>query len=499
MPDGIGLSIGATALAAVVVGRAAVRRTPVLALFGHRPPEVGVPGENPRLDEPGVVVGDFVDRVGDPVAILAADGTSHRGEALTADALRAVLYALTRGRQPVDPIAVTHPAHWHDGAVHALRTALAEVPEFGPSTPLLSDAAASLTALRDEPGLPARGVVALCDFGGSGTSVTLADAEELRPIAPTARHLDLSGDAIDQALLTHVIAGLSAAGSVDLSGTSALGSLTRLRSACRGAKERLSTETVTALTVELPGHTGEVRLTRAELDDVVRRPLGDLVGVVHSSLERAGVRPAELVAVATAGGGARIPIVTTMLSESFRVPVVTSRQPELAAAIGAGLTAVRGPDDDRTALAAAAPAAAAAPVVDDTAQSSTFRALAWSEADDIPDVAPAADEADPDAADVRPRFLFGPPESADERRPAAVPWYRRTPVALGIGAAAVLAALAAAVLLVNRDDGTAPATDAPTTTTTTEAPAPVAPPPADSPAPQIPAPETQTVTQTAPP
>lgn len=154
MTDGTGLSIGATALTAVVVDRAAVRRSPVLTLFPHRPPEVGVPSENPRLDERGLVITDFVDRVGDPVGILAADGTSHRGETLVADALRALLYALPRGREPGAPIAVTHPAHWHAGSVDALRAALAGIAEFGPATPVLPDAAAALTALQAEPGLP---------------------------------------------------------------------------------------------------------------------------------------------------------------------------------------------------------------------------------------------------------------------------------------------------------------------------------------------------------
>jgi hypothetical protein len=43
MSDGVGLSVGATNLAAVVVGRAAVTRSPVVTLYPHRPPEVGVP------------------------------------------------------------------------------------------------------------------------------------------------------------------------------------------------------------------------------------------------------------------------------------------------------------------------------------------------------------------------------------------------------------------------------------------------------------------------
>jgi len=68
----LGLSIGATNLAAVTADHA-ITRKPVLTLYRQRPPEVGVPSENPRLDEPGLVINDFVDRVGDPIGIVAAD------------------------------------------------------------------------------------------------------------------------------------------------------------------------------------------------------------------------------------------------------------------------------------------------------------------------------------------------------------------------------------------------------------------------------------------
>lgn len=41
---------------------------------------------------------------------------------------------------------------------------------------LVSDAAAALAALKADQGLPESGIVALCDFGGSGTTLALADA-----------------------------------------------------------------------------------------------------------------------------------------------------------------------------------------------------------------------------------------------------------------------------------------------------------------------------------
>lgn len=520
MSDGVGLSVGASNLAAVVVGRTALTRSPVLTLYPHRPPEVGVPSENPNLNERGLIITDFVDRVGDPVGIVASDGSTHRADALTADALRAMLYAVGRGRPPAGPVAVTHPAHWRPAAVDALRHALAAVPEFGhPSpAPLVSDATAALVALADNPGVPARGIVALCDFGGTGTSITLVDAANgFQPIAPTVRHADLSGDLIDQALLTHVINDLSAAGTIDLSSTSAIGSLSRLRAACRGAKERLSTAAVTSLAVELPGHHSEVRLTRNELDEAIRQPLGDFVAVVAETVERSGIQAADLVAVASVGGGARIPIITTTLSEHFRVPVITTAQPELTAAIGGGLRAVRGKADEGVTsmapapgvVAAAAAATAMAPEVNpqDAPQSSAFQALAWSAADDVPDVVPTdpydyADGVATGGVDgARPQLQFGHEPYEEQVEP--LPWYRRPVAVAGLGLLALLAALTAAVLFVMRHDSTpAPAsttgsvttTASPTPTTTAAAPPPAAPAP-----PQTQAPQTRTVTRQAPP
>ena len=120
MADGegsaLGLSMGATNLAAVTADRALTRK-PVLTLYRQRPPEVGVPSENPRLNEPGLVITDFVDRVGDPAGIVAADGTMHRSETLIADGLRALAYAATDGRALPDDVAVTYPAHWDPAAV----------------------------------------------------------------------------------------------------------------------------------------------------------------------------------------------------------------------------------------------------------------------------------------------------------------------------------------------------------------------------------------------
>jgi hypothetical protein len=476
-----------------------------------------------------MVISDFVDRVGDPVGIVAADGSMHHAATLLADALRSLAYAATSGRPLPPAAAITYPAHWRPPAVDALRSAIRQIPEWSSEEPLLiPDTTAALTALAANPGLPTRGVIALCDFGGSGTSVTLVDGssggqERSDPgrcpgqIGPTLRHHDFSGDLIDQGLLAHVVAELSAGGTLDVTGTSAIGSLTRLRAQCRAAKERLSTVTVTALPAELPNFHGDVRLTRTELDDAMGRALSEFVAFLQDTLERAGVRPAQLAAVASIGGGAAIPVITTTLSEHLRVPVITTPRPALTGAIGGALRAARGPADDSATAMAAAPVVLAAPVAPVEQPPATGVALAWSEAPDVPDLAPLAEPV-PDPADLnsrmapvaRPMLDFEPdpvdPASAMEAAPA---WYRRPmPVVAAALAVIVLAGAGTAVAL-TADSSDAPVTPTPSITSTpqaapAQAPAPASGDPSSAPvqnqavqqAPEAPAP--QTVVQQAP-
>ena len=63
MADAVGLSIEATRFTGVLLGRSAVTRQSVPTLYGHRSPEVGVPSENPTINERGLVITDFVERV----------------------------------------------------------------------------------------------------------------------------------------------------------------------------------------------------------------------------------------------------------------------------------------------------------------------------------------------------------------------------------------------------------------------------------------------------
>lgn len=516
MADGersaLGLSVGATNLAAVTADRALTRR-PVLTLYRQRPPEVGVPSENPKLNEPGLVITDFVDRVGDPAGIAAADNTTHRSETLIADALRALANTATDGRPVPDAVAVAHPAHWDAATVNAVRVALSRVSEWSRGRlVVMPDSSAALFALHANPGIPSGGIVAVCDFGGSGTTLSLLEAADgYQAITPAVRYTEFSGDRLDQALLTHVIDDLSAAGSFDTSATSAVGSLQQLRSACRYAKEQLSTANDTELDAEVPGYRGEIRLTRTELEGAIRQPLDGFIGFFHEVLERNGIRLGELAAVASVGGGANIPLVTRTLSEQSGALVISAPRPHLTAAVGAALRAAHGGDEESTSLAPTALGSvgdatmiSAMPV-----EPSAAPALAWSEADDDSGIMPIRpgeyddEPRDDGRASLRARARTAPADAPDEYDTSPVAWYRR-PLVVAIGTALAVLAVGAGVMITLRHTSNSPSTPSTSVSTTpassvpspsqsavTEEPTSAAPPPSQS--------DTSTSTSSQPP
>lgn len=409
MSDALGLSIGTANLVAVCGNRPPVSRRAVLTVFPHRAPVVGARSENPDLNGSGLELTGFVDRVGDPVPLVAADGSTHRADQLVAEAVSAMTQAVGDAGRP-SGVAIAVPSHWGAGALAALRAALRDKPHLsssGVAAPLVSDTSTALTALAGNPGLPEHGVVALLDFGAGGTSITLADADNyLTPIGQTVRLTDFSGDQIDQSVLVHVLADISGARDIDPASTAAVGSLSRLRDQCRHAKERLSSETVTVIHAQLPGYRADIRLTRAELEALIDVSLTGVADELEEVLLANGVGKTALTAVATVGGGAAIPLMTERLSERLRVPVVTTPRPQLSMAVGAALIAARGPASDvPTSMATAArmrvgapttstPAVTSDPPASAGTASAAFPSLAWSEDDATEEPVPYRGRAD---------------------------------------------------------------------------------------------------------
>ena len=356
MSDPLGLSVGTTNLVAARVGNQPVTRRTMLTLA-----------------QSGGTITGFVERVGDRVPLVTPDGSSFLAEQLLVKALDSMVEL---GGGPSSDVAIAVPAHWSPTTVWAFRSALGNstsLTHTGEPVRVVSDAVTALTALQANPGITADGMVALLDFGGSGTNITLADgAAAFEPVAETVRYPDFSGDLIDQALLAHVVDNL--ADRADPAGTAAVESLTRLREECRRAKERLSADAATQVVLELPGYRADIRMTRDELEELIRRPLDGVISALDELTERNGTSPTGLAALAVAGGGASIPLVRQRLSEHTRLPVVTTSQPAHLAAVGAALFAAFAADADAptganaaTALDAGAPTGVAAAATDVTA------------------------------------------------------------------------------------------------------------------------------------
>ncbi|MBV0920014.1 Hsp70 family protein [Mycobacteroides chelonae] len=469
--NSLGMSIGATQLVATDGNPDGVPvvRASMLTLHDGRPSEVGIP------KEPGLGLTGFVDRVGDPVGIVGADGSVHSADWVMAEAIRVMIAdaAVVASFETPPALAAAIPAHWGAQSIAALRAAIDKVPALAPGgrpMKLVPDARAALVSLRDR--VPDHGVVVVCDLGGTGTSITLADAtSNFEPVGETVRHRDFSGQRIDQELLAQVLTGLDQ----DPDGTASLGALTRLRERCRAAKEHLSTDTTTVVPVELPGLTADVRLTRGELEDRIRGPLAALITTIQETLERNNIPSAGVSAVLTIGGGAGIPLVTQQLSERLRCPIIAAPQPQLAAAFGAAVMA--GQPDETPSLEATmmrpvptgeetAKSPASKPI--DTVESDSF---AWSQADTSPELQEYQDYSTPVTA-ARPEVTFSP-GPGDYRDTDRMRWFQR-PFLWFLAAAVFSAAIFTALFIAwqDRDDAPSPSNRTSTTTTATSTPHP---------------------------
>lgn len=516
MSQSLGLSIGVANLVAARAGTAPVTRSSVVTLFEHRPTEVGLPEENPNLTAPGLVLRGFVERVGDRAPLVAADGTKYLGAALTVEAIEAMARTVGYGT----PISIAVPAYWSDEQFAALRDeffAQSDLARGGVAPMLVSDATAAVAALRGTPGFPADGVVALCDFGAGGTTVTVLDANAgFAPVAPAMRHTDFSGDAIDQLIVDHLLA--SDVSTAVLGGGARMGSQTRLLAACRRAKEQLSTAAVSTVA----GASGEsTQLTRTEFEQLISPPLDRFVTSLQDTLRRNGIPNTNLRAVAIVGGGASIPLITARLSQRFGVPFRSAAQPASLAALGAAALGAQYAAGGAETTAAAAVETPTEMV--GTAGIGATQAAWAAQATDVDDALAWSQDADSDEpVPYTGRDATG--EYASEAREfeyaeqGGLPWYKRTALVLTVVGAgvAVLVAAALAIGLLMTKSTPAPPTSSPNpppppqtvtitgpndSTTVTVVPAP---PPPSSEAPATtttttPPPEPSTTTTTPPP
>jgi len=321
------------------------------------------------LTEPHRVAREFKRRLGDTTPILLG-GSPYPAHGLLAELLRAVVDRVAqREGGPAARICLTYPANWgaykQDLLARAVRLAELDQPVTYTTEP---QAAAVFYAhqQRIDPGA----MVAVYDLGG-GTF----DAAVLRKTTGGFELIGrpegierLGGIDFDAAVFAHVQRTLGGAlAELAEDDPAVVAAVARLREECTAAKEALSADTDVAIPVLLPSGASQVRLTRAELEAMIRPSLHSTVDALRHALRTANVSPEQLQAVLLVGGASRMPIVAQLVGAELGRPVAVDAHPKYAVAQGAARLAAGLPElrssTDTTVLPAppVGPASPAAP------------------------------------------------------------------------------------------------------------------------------------------
>jgi actin-like ATPase involved in cell morphogenesis len=292
--------------------------------------------------EPSRVAREFKRRVGDPTPLLLG-GSPVGAELLMARLLAWVVrqVSTTEGRAPAS-LAVTHPANWGEYKLDLLRQAVhhvgLEVDHLVPE-PV---AAASFYAAQRE--LAPGSTVAVYDLGGGTFDAALVqvDASGFRIVGRPDGIERMGGIDVDHAVFTHVVEVLGVdVDRVDADDPAMAAALAQLRVDCVEAKEALSSETDVSIPVMLPTHHTEVRLTRQELEAMIRPALDETLVALRRAVASAGVEPGDLHAVLLVGGSSRIPLVGQLVATALGRPIAIDARPKDAISLGAALIAAR--------------------------------------------------------------------------------------------------------------------------------------------------------------
>jgi actin-like ATPase involved in cell morphogenesis len=300
----------------------------------------GEAAERRGASEPARLAREFKRRVGDSVPIMLGEAP-YSAERLMAALLKDVVAAVAtrEGGQPAH-VAVTHPANWGPYKIELLRHAL-DLADLRDVTLVTEPVAAAMhygSTERVEPGE----LVAVYDLGG-GTF----DAAVLEKTATgfAARGEPegierLGGIDFDQAVMAHVRNVLGELlTSLDPDEPAVRGALARLRQECVAAKEALSFDSDTSISVLLPHVQTDIRITRAEFEPMIRAAIDETIEALRRTLDHAGVRPADLAAVLLVGGSSQIPLVGELVSNALGRPVAVDAHPKHTVALGAALAA----------------------------------------------------------------------------------------------------------------------------------------------------------------
>ncbi|MFI6778595.1 Hsp70 family protein [Nocardia sp. NPDC050412] len=343
----LGITVGASNSVAVATpgdggdydrghsGDSVITHPSVLRLAPHAAPAFGSGARPTGRHSSDVVLEGFLARVGDPVDILAEDGTAHSAADLVSTAVGCLIDEVGAGA--AHSIVACHPAWWSRHTVDVQRAALdrAGLREVT----LVPEPTASVRWLEAAHGPLGDDTVVVYDLGASGLTVSVVrTGAQAAVLGAPLRTTDVAGAEFDLLAMRYVLANALGGNDFDPFDPVVERELSALRDRCRYAKEELSTNTATVVPVRLnpaDHHAENIRLVRDELEDLLRGPLLTSLDLIRDAVHRAGLDVGDIGRVLLTGGGGAIPLVAELISTEFGLPVVAAPQPRLTSALGA--------------------------------------------------------------------------------------------------------------------------------------------------------------------
>jgi molecular chaperone DnaK len=299
---------------------------------------VGEPAERRGVGQPTRVAREFKRRMGDPVPILVA-GAPHSPQSLAARVLRWVVDVVSAGQgERPSRIVVTCPANWGPFKRDVLEQTV-HLADVGPVTIATEPECAALqyastTRVADGE------VIAVYDLGGGtfDAAVLRKTRTGFAPLGTPEGIENLGGADFDEALFGYARTVLAdKLTSLDPADPGTLAALAQLRRECTDAKEALSSDSHAAINVALPNVQTQIRITRAEFEEMIRPALNETLDAVRRVLRSADVQLDQLKCIVLVGGSSRIPLVADLIRTELGVQTALDIHPKHAVALGAAL------------------------------------------------------------------------------------------------------------------------------------------------------------------
>jgi actin-like ATPase involved in cell morphogenesis len=278
-------------------------------------------------------------RLGDQAPVVL-DGRPYQVVNLVAALLKQVYAESVRQMgEPPTEVRLTHPATWNRPRLNRLLESAAKAELPNPA--LLPEPVAAALSFASEVGVAQGAYVVVYDLGGGtfDSAVVTASGGGFNIVGRPSGDQNIGGELFDEILVNHLgqQLPLDAWDAIQI-GEEPLWQQVgaTLRNEARRAKETLSGNAYADLLVPLPTGLQQLRLTRAEFEELVTPYLAETIVLLDRCVTEAGLDSTQLAGISLVGGSSRSPIVEQMVKEAFpAVPVIRRGDPKTAVASGA--------------------------------------------------------------------------------------------------------------------------------------------------------------------